>query len=154
MKNTKIYIGSDHAGFELKQHLYAFLLGQGSDIEDCGTYNETSCDYPDYALAVSDKVIANPGSLGILICGTGIGVSITANKIHGILAARCTSIEDAELARKHNGANIICLGGRQIAPDLAEQMVNVFLETETEEGRHANRRAKIHQIEQSQCKKN
>lgn len=154
MNIKKIYIGSDHAGFALKEHLREFLAKEGRGVEDCGTYNETSCDYPDYALVVSEKVVQNQDSLGILVCGTGIGVSITANKVHDILAARCASVEDAELARQHNGANVICLGGRQLEPSLAEEIVEKFLTTEVEEGRHANRRAKIAKIEQDQCKKN
>jgi len=154
MSNKKIYIGSDHAGFPLKEFLRKFLVQEGREVEDCGTYSEVSCDYPDYALAVSEKVVNDKNSLGILVCGTGIGVSITANKVHGILAARCASVEDAELARRHNGANIICLGGRQLTTDLAQAIVKKFLETEVEEGRHATRRAKIRQIEQDQCKKN
>lgn len=154
MQNKKIYIGSDHAGFELKAILLDFLIKQGREVEDCGTYTEASCDYPDYAFTVGEKVADDPSSLGILFCGTGIGVSIAANKVHGILAARCANVEDAELARQHNGANIICLGARQVSPELAQEMVEKFLDTEVEEGRHANRRAKIYKIEESQCKKN
>lgn len=143
----KVYIGSDHAGFRLKEHLYAFLVGAGVEVEDVGTHSEESADYPDFAEKVGRGVVAEEGSVGILICGTGIGVCIAANKVPGVYAARCCSVEDAELARKHNGANVICLGGRQVPSEGAEQMVEVFLDTEVEGERHERRREKIKQME-------
>ena len=137
----KIAIGSDHAGFELKEHIKA-LLRDAYDVEDVGTNSEESCDYPDYAIKVADSVLKN-NKLGILICGTGIGMCMTANKIHGIRAALAKDAYMAEMARKHNDANVLCMGGRTTSPEDAEIIVHNFLTTEFEGGRHEKRVQKI-----------
>jgi ribose 5-phosphate isomerase B len=138
-----IPIGSDHAGFETKQILITHLTALGYEVKDYGCYSEQSIDYPDYAHPVAAHIEANPGSLGILLCGSGNGISMTANKHQGIRCALCWTPEIAELARLHNDANIISLPARFITVDQAKEMVNVFLNTAFEGGRHATRVAKI-----------
>ncbi|MBI5390586.1 ribose 5-phosphate isomerase B [Candidatus Woesearchaeota archaeon] len=142
-----LYLGSDHAGFPLKQHVKAFLQQKKVPFKDLGTNNEASCDYPDYAKKVAEEVIKKQDHRGILICGTGIGMSITANKIKGIRAALCYSEYTAEYARKHNNANILCFGGLTTAPELAVKMVDLFIKTPFEGGRHERRIAKIDLME-------
>lgn len=150
-KIKKIFIGNDHAGKDLKDFIVGFLKENYKDIEviNLGVDSYESCDYPDYALAVSLEVIKNEDSLGILICGTGIGMSITANKLKGIRAALCYNSTAAKLARLHNNANILCLGQRIIGPELAKDIVNTFINTEFEGNRHLNRINKISKIEQN-----
>lgn len=138
-----IPIGSDHAGFETKQILIAHLTALGYEVKDYGCYSDQSIDYPDYAHPVAEHIESNPGSLGILLCGSGNGISMTANKHQGIRCALCWTPEIAELARLHNDANIISLPARFISVDEAKEMVNVFLNTAFEGGRHATRVAKI-----------
>ena len=135
-------IGSDHAGFELKEELKAFLIKHGYTLNDHGTHSTESTDYPDYAHATAEGVLSN-GNKGILICGSANGVAITANKHAGIRAALCWNKEVASLARLHNDANILCLPARFISKMEAEEMVQLFLETAFEGGRHANRVNKI-----------
>jgi ribose 5-phosphate isomerase B len=141
--NMKIAIGCDHAGFSLKEDIKLYLAKEGYDPIDFGTDSPSSCDYPDYAKKVADAVANGSFRFGILICGTGIGMSIVANKTKGIRAALCCSCETAQLARSHNHANILCLGARFLSPEEAKQIVSTFLATPEEEGRHRRRVDKI-----------
>lgn len=139
-----IYIGSDHAGYEMKTALKAFLDGQKNEYVDLGVFSTDSADYPDIAREVSEKVSENSGAFGILICGTGTGMSMAANKLPGIRAAVATSEVMAEMARQHNDANILTLGGRLTDQALAEKMVKIFLETPFDGGeRHVRRIQKM-----------
>ena len=147
METTKIYLGSDHGGFLLKRDLYAFLTEKGYTVEDCGVYTEESSDYPDYAKTVCQQVLQEENSIGILVCGTGIGMSIAANKIDGIRAALCQEPLSAKLARAHNNANILCLGGRLIGYLMAHSIVEGFLHTAFDGGRHAHRLSLIQTLE-------
>ena len=124
-----IAIGSDHGGFELKQEIIAHLKKRGLEYRDFGTYTPESCDYPVYGKAVARAVASGACDRGIIICGTGIGISITANKIPGIRAALCTDCFCAEATRLHNDANILALGGRVVGPGLALKIVDTFLDT-------------------------
>ena len=134
----KLFIASDHGGYELKEHLKGYLKSKNINIIDLGTDNETSVNYPDYAKKLSNKVIEDE-TLGILICGTGIGMSIAANKVDGIRAALVDSVTLAKLAKAHNNANVLCMGGRILGKTLAEEIVDAYLETKFEGGRHQNR---------------
>lgn len=136
-------IGSDHAGFEYKQMLVEFLKEKGYKVEDFGTHSADSVDYPDFAHPVADSVEKGTAGAGILVCGSANGVAITANKHQGIRAAIAWQEEIARLARQHNNANIICIPARFISEDLARNIVESFLTTEFEGGRHANRVGKI-----------
>ncbi len=142
----KLALGSDHAGFVLKGELIKHLQAQGHEIIDCGTFSAESVDYPDIAEVVANRVVQE-NIMGILVCGTGIGVSIAANKIPGIRAAACQDIYVARLAREHNDANIISVGSRISAPELAIEIVDTFIKTDFQAGRHAARIEKISQIE-------
>ena len=124
-----IAIGSDHGGFALKQALMAHLDRRGLAYKDFGTYSEASCDYPVYAKAVANAVVSSECERGIIICGTGIGVSITANKIHGIRAALCGDCFSAEATRLHNDANVLCMGARVVGEGLALKIADTFLDT-------------------------
>ncbi len=124
-----IALGSDHGGFELKQEIMAHLTKRGLEFKDFGTYTPDSCDYPVYGRAVAKAVASGECEKGILICGTGIGISITANKVPGIRAALCTDCFSAEATRLHNDANILALGGRVVGPGLALKIVDTFLDT-------------------------
>jgi len=144
-----IYIGSDHAGFELKNQLIKYYNQNNSNFFiDCGSYNSDSVDYPDIASYVTKKITqdnsSNINSIGILICGTGIGMSISANKFKNIRAALIYDINTAEMAKLHNNSNVICLGARKIDFDSAVLLINKFLDTEFEAGRHEKRLKKIH----------
>ncbi|MFA6550125.1 MAG: ribose 5-phosphate isomerase B, partial [Candidatus Gracilibacteria bacterium] len=119
INKTKIYIGADHAGYEMKGEIKKFVEGLDFQIIDLGTFSTDSVDYPDIAREVSEKVIEIPNSVGILICGTGIGMSISANKLQGIRAAECVNETMAEFARKHNNANVLCMGARLIDAETA-----------------------------------
>ena len=138
-----IAIGSDHAGFDYKEQLKKYLEEKGFHVRDFGTNNKDSVDYPDFAHPVANSVEKGECSFGILLCGSGNGVAITANKHQGIRAAICWNAPIAELARQHNNANIICIPARYVSLDLSEQMVERFLATEFEGGRHQNRVSKI-----------
>ena len=142
-----IAIGSDHGGFELKGHIIAHLKELGIGVKDFGTYTEDSVDYPDCAKPVCEAVLSGEYERGILICGTGIGISMAANKFDGIRAALCTNVFSAKMAKEHNNANIICLGGRVTGRELAFMIVDTFMEAEFQGGRHQNRIDKIHAIE-------
>ncbi len=134
-----VAIGSDHAGFELKESIISFLDGKNIPYKDFGTYSLDSVDYPDFAHPVAKEVESQQAAFGILICGSANGVAITANKHQGIRAAICWGEELAELARKHNDANILCIPGRFVREKDAEKMVDIFIKTEFEGGRHLNR---------------
>ncbi len=134
-----IAIGSDHAGFALKEQIKRHLQGQGIEVKDFGTYDEASCNYPDYAFPVAKCVAEGAAERGILVCGTGIGMSICANKIKGIRCALCTSEFTATVTRQHNDANVMAIGARVTDPVLALRMVDLFLQTPFEEGRHQKR---------------
>ena len=133
-----IHIASDHGGFALKSELIGLLKKKGYMTDDLGTYSEDSVDYPDFGRKAAEAVLAD-GNPGIIICGTGIGISIAANRVKGIRAALCHCPEYAELARKHNDANILALGGRFVDPDTAERIIDTFLNTGFEGGRHQRR---------------
>lgn len=142
-----IAIGSDHGGFELKGYIIEFLKEKGYEVKDFGTYSEDSVDYPDCAKPVCEAVMSGEADKGILICGTGIGISIAANKHKGIRAALCGDVYSAKMTRLHNDANILCMGGRVIGRELAYMITETFLNSEFEGGRHEARIAKIHSIE-------
>jgi len=139
----KVIAGSDHAGFSLKQTLVDALKQRGVTVEDMGTYDESSCYYPDIAHKVAEKVAQDALSLGLLVCGSGVGMSITANRHRAIRAVVCSESYSAEMARRHNNANIVCLGSRVVGPGLAESIVQSFIAAKFEAGRHARRVDKI-----------
>jgi ribose 5-phosphate isomerase B len=142
-----IAIGSDHAGFEYKEQLKSLLEGLGKPYQDFGTSTKTTTDYPDFAHIVSEVVASGKCETGILICGTGIGMSIVANKHKGIRAAVCESIESARLARQHNNANILCIGARILSWEKTKEIVKIFLSTPfSGEERHMCRIEKIHTL--------
>ena len=136
---AQVIIASDHAGFALKNLLTEHLQGRGHEVQDLGPANAQSCDYPVYAQAVCEKVLAQADAFGILICGTGIGMSMAANRVPGIRAALCTTEFQTRATRQHNNANVLCLGERVTGPGLALVMAELFLETPFEGGRHARR---------------
>ena len=139
----KIAIGCDHAGFDYKENLKAWLEKNGYTVKDFGTYSKDSVDYPDFAHPVANAVEKNESELGILICGSANGVAISANKHQGIRAAICWNEELASLARQHNNANVVCLPARFVSYDLAEKITDRFLHENFEGGRHEKRVAKI-----------
>ncbi len=143
----RIAIGSDHAGFELKRELVGYLTEQGYTVDDMGTDGLASCDYPDFARAVAEAVASGRCQRGILVCGTGIGMSIAANKVPGVRAALCAEPYSARMAREHNDANVLCLGARVVGPGLALETVAAFLSGEFAGGRHARRVDKIRELE-------
>lgn len=147
----RIILGSDHGGYRLKNAVMKHLQEQGFETEDLGCYSEESCDYPDYAEKVACKVAAENGRvLGILCCGTGIGISIAANKVRGIRAACCSDCFSTKFTRMHNDANILCMGGRVVGEGLACMMADLFVTTPFEGGRHQRRIDKIDAIEKKQ----
>lgn len=139
MRELKIAIGSDHGGFNLKNKIQEHLKSKGFEVQDFGTYNKESCDYPEFGKKVAKEVAAGNFDRGILVCGSGIGISISANKVKGIRAALCWNLATAELSRQHNNANVLCLGERLIDEKLALEMVDLWLKTEFEGGRHQTR---------------
>ncbi len=147
MACMKIALGADHAGFELKERIKQHLQSRGVQVDDRGTQSIDSVDYPDYARAVGEEVAAGTAELGILVCGSGIGMAITANKIPGIRAANVTSEEAAELSRRHNDANVLTLGARLTSEATALRIVDRWLETGFEGGRHERRVQKIAEVE-------
>ncbi len=142
-----IIIGSDHAGYRLKESIKKYLVESGEVFEDLGTYSEDSCDYPIFAERVARSVVNGEEIKGILICGSGIGVSIAANKVKGVRAALCMNSELAEMSRRHNDANILCIAARYTDLREAKNMVKVFLNTGFEGGRHQRRVKEIKDIE-------
>ena len=143
IKIKRVFLASDHAGFILKQKISKFLIGKGIKILDLGTKSKTSVDYPDFAHKLCKKVSKNKCNIGILVCGSGVGMSIAANKNKGIRAALCYSVKNARLSRLHNDANVITLGERLIKKTVALKCVESFLKTEFEGGRHIKRIKKI-----------
>ena len=142
-----IIIGSDHGGFELRKELAGHLREKGFTVEETGSINGESVDYPDVAEEVCAKVISGEAEKAVLICGTGIGISIAANKIDGIRAALCTDCYMAKYTRLHNNANVLCLGGRVIGAGLACEIADTFFSTDFEGGRHQRRVDKISALE-------
>lgn len=142
-----IAIGCDHGGYELKKEIIAHLTEKGAEFRDFGTYDGNSVDYPDIAKLVCRSILDGECENGILVCGTGIGISIAANKHKGIRAAVCSDEFSAKFTRLHNDANVLCLGGRVVGPGLACELVDIFLSTGFEGGRHALRVDKITAIE-------
>ena len=143
----KIIIGSDHAGFELKTSLVKRLKAAGYEIEDVGTHSTESVDYPDFAAAVGRRVANQTDDLGILVCRTGLGMSIAANKIQGVRAAPVTSERLADLCREHNDANVLCLGADLVAAEQADSIVRRFVQARYEGGRHERRLRKVRDLE-------
>lgn len=139
-----IAIACDHGGFELKKKVIEHLENRGLEYMDCGCYTQESCDYPDYAKAACARILSGECSMGILICGTGVGISMTANKIHGIRAALCTDCFTAQATRAHNDANVLALGGRVLGAGLALMIVDTFIDTPfSNDERHIRRISKI-----------
>ncbi len=143
----KIAIGSDHAGFKLKEEIKRFLEEKGIEVVDFGTNSEERVDYPDYAIPLAESVAKGEETFGILICGTGIGMSIAANKVKGIRASLVSDVYSAHSAREHNNANILCMGGRVLGTELAKEITNAWLNAEFLGGRHERRINKIAEYE-------
>jgi len=143
----KIAIGADHAGYALKDQVRDALRLAGHEVIDVGTNSAESTDYPDYAGAVAMGVVSGAAERGILVCSTGVGMSIAANKVDGVRAAIAFNVDEVRLTRAHNDANIITIGARYTDPDAANEMVRIFLETPFEGGRHARRVGKIAELE-------
>ena len=135
----KIAVASDHGGFKLKEEVKAHLMERGLEVLDLGTHNEDSVDYPAYGKACGEAVVSGQADVGIVVCGTGIGISIAANKVKGVRCGLCTSVEMATLTKQHNNANVLALGGRTTETGLAMQIVDAWLDTEFEGGRHQRR---------------
>jgi ribose 5-phosphate isomerase B len=138
-----VYLGSDHAGFEMKEALKGYFDEHGIDVTDVGTHSPDSVDYPDFARVVAQAVAGGEAERGVLICGSGIGMAMAANKVEGVRAAMVTDPELARMMRLHNDANVIALGGRYIPQDVAEEILDAFFTTEFEGGRHQRRVDKI-----------
>jgi ribose 5-phosphate isomerase B len=148
----KIALGSDHAGFELKQKVHEHLEKDGFQVNDLGTTSTESVDYPDFAQKVAHEVAQGRSDFGVLVCGSGIGMSITANKVAGIRAANVSDEQDARLSREHNNANVLAIGARIIGEEKAMKLVDIFLNTSFAGGRHERRVEKIAKIEEEECK--
>lgn len=146
-----ILLGNDHGGLVLKEAIKALLNERGIPFEDCGTDSNDSVDYPDFGIKVARRVSITDGVSGILVCGTGIGMSIVANKFPRVRAALATDLFMARMAKEHNNANILVLGGRVLTPELAREMVAAWLDAAFEGGRHQGRLDKIAAIEQELC---
>jgi ribose 5-phosphate isomerase B len=147
MTRPKLFTGSDHAGFDLRGRMVAHLRALGFEVEDLGSPSAESTDYPDWAAAVGRAVRDHAGSLGLLVCGTGLGICIAANKIHGVRAVDIWSVEAARLSRAHNDANVLCVGARLVPEATAFSIVDAWLDTEFEGGRHARRVGMIAALE-------
>jgi ribose 5-phosphate isomerase B len=146
---VKWFAGSDHAGFRLKAELLKALTALGDEVVDVGSFDATtSVDYPDYARAACEKLLAEPGTLGLLVCGSGTGISIAANKIPGIRAIRTTDAWSARMAREHNDCNVVCLGERVTGAGVAEDIVKAFRDGVFAGGRHAGRVEKLAALDQ------
>jgi ribose 5-phosphate isomerase B len=143
----KLAVASDHAGFGLKEDIKKLLESEGHAVEDFGCRNEESCDYPDFAKKLCGAILNNECERGVLVCGTGLGMSYTANRNKGIRAALCTSVEMARMSREHNNANVLVLGSRIIDSDLAQDILKAWMETPFEGGRHLRRIRKIDGLE-------
>ncbi|MFN2455845.1 MAG: ribose 5-phosphate isomerase B [Pyrinomonadaceae bacterium] len=147
MNPKRIAIGSDHAGYESKEAAKRELAALGYEIDDRGTNSLDSVDYPDFGAAVGRAVVNGEAARGVVVCGSGIGISIAANKVPGVRAALCWNEETARLAREHNDANVLCIGARFIEPELAARMIRTFMETEFAGGRHQQRVEKLTQLD-------
>ena len=143
-----ISLGCDHGGFDLKEHIKAYLEGKGHTVKDCGTYSRESCDYPIFGAAAAQAVADGECEKGIVICTTGIGISIAANKVKGVRCALCAEPLSAEMTRRHNDANMLAMGAGLVGCKLAERIADVFLSTEFEGGRHQRRVDEISDLEQ------
>ena len=148
----KIALGCDHGGLDLKNKIIEHLKEKGIETKDFGTYTHDSCDYPEYSLKVAEAVVSKEFDFGILVCGTGIGISIAANKVPGVRASLCSDTFSAHATREHNNANILALGQRVVGEGLALDIVDIFLNTKFEGGRHQNRIDKIAEIEKKYSK--
>ena len=146
MPMKRIALASDHGGFEQKESIKAWLISQGHSVKDLGTEAQASVDYPDYAFAVAKTIKKGEADFGILVCGTGLGMAIAANKIAGVRAVAVTSVEFARLAREHNDANVLCLSGRFVDDALNKNICTAFLTAEFEGGRHTRRVAKLEKV--------
>lgn len=144
---TAVAIGADHAGFPLKEFLKAGLVERGIQVLDLGTHSTDAVDYPDYAAAVGAAVAAGDAQRGVLVCGTGIGMAIAANKVAGVRAVQCADVESARISREHNDTNVLALGARTTPPDLARTIVETWLATAFQGGRHARRVEKLARLE-------
>lgn len=142
-----IGIGNDHGGYELKMHIKNLLESKGIEVKDFGIHNTDSVDYPDIAIPVCESVVSGECECAILVCGTGIGMSMAANKINGIRAAHVTDSFSARMTKMHNNANVICLGGRITGPEIASDIVEAYLGAEFQGGRHENRVNKVMALE-------
>jgi ribose 5-phosphate isomerase B len=140
---VRVAVGADHAGFGLKEHLRAELARQGHEVIDFGTDSETSTDYPDFAHQVAGAVARGDADRGLLVCGTGIGMAMAANRIRGVRAAAVTDVVAAEMARRHNDANVLAIGARLVAAPIAERLLDTFLATPFDGGRHQRRVDKL-----------
>jgi len=147
----KIAMASDHAAYTLKEYLKAYLIEQGYEVMDFGTHSEESMDYPDTIKLAARAVAHGQVDRGIVMCGSGIGASIVANKVIGIRAALCLDEYSAEYSRRHNDANVMVLAGRRTPPEQAKKLVAIWLSTEFEGGRHSRRIEKIHELEREEC---
>ncbi len=146
----KIVIGSDHRGVEIKSRLIPVLRSMGHEVVDIGSDSAESVDYPDYAYEVAKRVGKGEAERGLLICGTGTGMCIAANKVRGVRAAACQDVLTAEMSRRHNDANVLCLSADLVGEDQMMQMIRIWLDTSFEGGRHARRVEKIAKIEEEQ----
>ena len=144
----KIAIGSDHRGFALKQHLVTMLAGEGHEVIDLGCTGTEPADFPDYAIPVAEMVASGTAQRGILVCGSGIGMSIAANKVKGVRAALCRTVEDASMTRRHNDSNVLALSERGLDDPKLDELVRVWLSTPFDGGRHVRRIEKIHRYEE------
>jgi len=147
-EKIKIALGADHAGFPLKRKVREYLLSKGYEVEDHGTDSSESVDYPDFAESVATRVAEKAVNFGVVVCGTGVGVAMAANKVPGIRAAACTETITASLAREHNNANVLALGGRVVDEATARKIIDTFLSTPFTGGRHERRIKKIDEIDQ------
>jgi ribose 5-phosphate isomerase B len=144
---VRIAIGSDHAGYPLKQHLVGVLTGWGNAVDDLGTDSTEPVDYPLFCAAVARAVVRGDADIGVVLGGSGQGEQISANKVHGARAALCNDLYTARMAREHNNANVLSIGARIVAPELAEEIARIFLDTPFEGGRHQRRLDEIAKIE-------
>src|SRR5437870_5033460 len=144
----KIIVGNDHRGFAVKQKLTAYIKSLGHEVIDAGSFSEEYSDYPDFAFIVAERVGAGECERGLLLCGTGTGMCIAANKVHGVRAASCHDLVTAEMSRRHNDANVLCLSADLLGEELIDRMMRIWLQTDFEGGRHARRVEKISKFEQ------
>lgn len=143
----RISVGSDHAGLNLKRALVGALVSQGHEVDDVGTLEAVSCDYPDFAVAVARKVASGEAERGLLVCGSGLGMAIAANKVPGVRAVAVSDTFSAHASREHNDANVLCLGERVVGAGLARDILDIWLAASFEGGRHAGRVAKINALD-------